>query len=182
MRRGNELRALPSHEPAEAAIDLAVLSPAWNGVVRDAAEVISTAARQALTRGLAEGGSVPQGRLELSIVLADDAEQRQLNRDWRGIDRSTNVLSFATWDPAVELPPDAPLLLGDVVLAYETVAREAEEQGKAITDHLCHLIVHGVLHLLGYDHATEREAVVMETLETSILASLGVADPYRFTM
>ena len=105
MRRGNELRALPSHEPAEAAIDLAVLSPAWDRVVKDAAEVISTAARRALTSGLAEGGSVPQGRLELCIVLADDAEQRRLNRDWRGIDRSTNVLSFATWDPAVETCP-----------------------------------------------------------------------------
>ena len=182
MRRGNELRVLPSHEPADAAIDLAVLSPVWDCVVRDAAEVISTAARRALTRGLAEGGSVPQHRLELSIMLADAAEQRRLNRDWRGIDRSTNVLSFATWDPAIELPPDAPLLLGDVVLAYETVACEAKEQGKAITDHLCHLIVHGVLHLLGYDHATEREAVVMEKLETSILTSLGVADPYRCTM
>jgi probable rRNA maturation factor len=182
MRRGNELRALPSNEPAEAAIDLAVLSPAWDRVVEDAAEVISTAARRALMRGLAEGGSVPQDRLELSIVLADDTQQRRLNRDWRRIDRSTNVLSFATWDPEVELPPDAPLLLGDVILAYETVAREAEEQGKAITDHLCHLVVHGVLHLLGYDHAGETEAVVMEKLETSILASLGVADPYRFTM
>jgi probable rRNA maturation factor len=182
MRRGNELRALPSHEPAEAAIDLAVLSPVWDRVVRDAAEVISTAARRALTSGLAEGGSVPQGRLELCIVLADDAEQRRLNRDWRGIDRSTNVLSFASWDPAIELPADAPLLLGDVILAYETVAREAEEQGKAIIDHLCHLIIHGVLHLLGYDHATEREAVTMEKLETSILASLGMADPYRFTI
>ncbi len=84
--------------------------------------------------------------------------------------------------PGAAIPPGAPLLLGDVVLAFETAAREADEQGKPLSDHLSHLIVHGVLHLLGYDHATEAEAVAMELLETSILASLGVPDPYRGTM
>jgi probable rRNA maturation factor len=92
------------------------------------------------------------------------------------------VLAFPAWEPGAEIPPGAPLLLGDVVLALETVAREAMEQGKPLADHLSHLIVHGVLHLLGYDHATEAEAVAMESLETSILASLGVPDPYRGTM
>ena len=80
------------------------------------------------------------------------------------------------------MPRDAPLLLGDVVLAFETVAREADEQDKPLADHFSHLIVHGVLHLLGYDHASDMEAVEMERLETSILAELGVADPYRGTM
>jgi probable rRNA maturation factor len=117
-------------------------------------------------------------RVELAVVLANDVEQRGLNRDWRGIDRPTNVLSFPAWEPRAPAPPGAPLLLGDVVLALETVAREAEAQGKPFADHLSHLVVHGVLHLLGYDHQTEIEAGVMETLETSILAGLGVADPY----
>ena len=106
----------------------------------------------------------------------------RLNSDWRGIDRPTNVLAFPGWDPDAPLPAEAPLLLGDVVLARETVAREAKEQGKTVTDHLGHLVVHGVLHLLGYDHAIDAEAAVMETLETAILAELGVADPYRGTM
>ncbi len=80
------------------------------------------------------------------------------------------------------MPSDAPLLLGDVMLAFETVAREADEQDKTLADHFAHLVAHGVLHLLGYDHASDMEAVTMERLETSILAELGVADPYRGTM
>jgi probable rRNA maturation factor len=114
------------------------------------------------------------GPAELSIVLTDDAEQRELNRDWRGIDKSTNVLSF----PQIE--PFAPVfgLLGDIILARETVEREAVEQGVPFSDHFTHLVVHGFLHVLGYDHIEDADALVMEGLETQILASLGVADPY----
>jgi probable rRNA maturation factor len=127
-------------------------------------------------------GIAPRTAIEIAVNLADDAVQQQLNRDWRGVDRPTNVLAFPAWVPGAPIPIGAPLLLGDVVLAFETVVREAEEQGKPLADHLSHLIVHGVLHLLGYDHATEAEAVTMESLETSILARLGVPDPYRGTM
>jgi probable rRNA maturation factor len=97
-----------------------------------------------------------------------------LNRDWRGIDKSTNVLSF----PQIE--PFAPVsgLLGDIILARETLEREAAEQGVSVEDHFTHLVVHGFLHLLGYDHMDDDEALAMEGLETQILASLGVADPY----
>jgi len=114
------------------------------------------------------------GPTELSIVLTDDAEQRVLNRDWRGIDKSTNVLSF----PQIE--PFAPVsgILGDIILARETLVREAQEQGVSLEDHFTHLVVHGFLHLLGYDHMDDDEALAMEGLETQILASLGVADPY----
>src|SRR6266436_5572043 len=112
--------------------------------------------------------------VELGVTLANDAEQRQLNRDYRGQDRSTNVLAFPAWEPGTPAPPEAPLLLGDIVLAFETIVREAIEQGKPLADHLRHLIVHGVLHLLGYDHRAQAEAVMMESLETSILAKLGV--------
>ncbi|HWV00529.1 MAG TPA: rRNA maturation RNase YbeY [Devosia sp.] len=114
------------------------------------------------------------GPAELSIVLTGDAEQRVLNRDWRGIDKSTNVLSF----PQIE--PFGPVsgLIGDIILARETLEREADEQGVSFEDHFTHLVVHGFLHLLGYDHIKDDEALVMEGLETQILASLGVADPY----
>lgn len=122
---------------------------------------------------------LPDGVVELSIVLADDETVRGLNRDWRGKDQPTNVLSFAALDdedaPIVE---GAPLLLGDVILAFETCAAEAAEQDKPLADHFSHLVVHGVLHLLGYDHMDDDEAEEMESLETTLLAALGVPDPY----
>lgn len=116
--------------------------------------------------------------LEISLVFTDDAEQRVLNRDWRGKDRSTNVLSFPNMDDDGPAVPGLPRLLGDVVLARETVTREAREQGKTLTDHTTHLLVHGTLHLLGYDHEAAEEAAEMEALERVVLERLGVADPY----
>jgi probable rRNA maturation factor len=123
-----------------------------------------------------------QERLELAIVLADIGLQQRLNRDYRGVDEATNVLAFPAWEPGTHAPAGAPILLGDVVLALETVAREASEHYKPIADHLRHLVVHGVLHLLGYDHMTPTEAAVMEGLERLILVELGVPDPYRDPM
>jgi probable rRNA maturation factor len=111
---------------------------------------------------------------EVTLVLSDDAEMRTLNRTWRGKDAPTNVLSF----PAGEQPGE-PRPLGDVVLAGETVLDEARQQGVAVQDHVSHLIVHGMLHLLGFDHISDEEAERMETLETEILASLNIADPYE---
>ncbi|MGQ9366261.1 rRNA maturation RNase YbeY [Azospirillum sp. ST 5-10] len=119
------------------------------------------------------------GPAELSLVLADDALVHRLNRDYRGKDKPTNVLSFALTEAEGPDPdPGAPTLLGDVVLAWETVAGEAAEQGKALGDHLAHLVVHGTLHLLGYDHEDDAEADEMERREVEVLAGLGVADPY----
>ena len=129
--------------------------------------------------GIAATGIRSPTQIELGITLTDDAHQRQLNRRYRGQDASTNVLAFRTCEPRRHAPPGVPLLLGDVVLAFETVAREADEQVKPFCDHVRHLIVHGVLHLLGYDHLREADAVIMERLETSILAKLGVPNPYR---
>ncbi len=112
----------------------------------------------------------------LTVRLSGDRAVRGLNRDFRGLDKPTNVLSFpAGASPA---PRGAPVLLGDVVIAYRTVMREAAAQGKPVRDHLLHLVVHGVLHLLGYDHGRSAAARRMETLETRILASFGIADPY----
>jgi len=106
---------------------------------------------------------------ELSLALADDATVQGLNRDYRAKDKPTNVLSF----PAAHGP-----LLGDVIVAHETLMREAVEEGIPAADHLAHLTIHGLLHLLGYDHETEADALRMEALETSILAGLGIADPH----
>jgi len=149
------------------AIEVIRHAEAWPAGLEARADAAARAA-------IAAAGAKLTGAAELSIVLTDDAEQRALNRDWRGIDKSTNVLSFP------QLAPFAPLagLLGDVVLAYETLAREAAEQQLSFADHFTHLVVHGVLHILGYDHLAEDEALVMERLETQILAALGVADPY----
>jgi probable rRNA maturation factor len=120
--------------------------------------------------------------VELGIALSDDATLRRLNRDYRGKDRPTNVLAFSALEgEAVPARPGAPVMLGDVALACETVEREAVEQGKPLGDHLCHLVVHGVLHLLGYDHETPEKAAEMETLERRVLAGLGIADPYALT-
>lgn len=125
-------------------------------------------------------GGVDRGRIaELSVVLSDDAHVRDLNRDYRGKDKPTNVLSFpAELDMDI---PGAPRMLGDIVLALETVQREALEQSKTAEAHLTHLSVHGLLHLLGYDHIEEEEAQQMEALEVRLLADLGIANPYGDT-
>lgn len=111
---------------------------------------------------------------EVSVLLSDDATIRLLNRDWRGLDKATNVLSFPTPGPLAARP-----LLGDIAVSWQTTRREADDEGKPVADHLAHLLVHGFLHLLGYDHERDSEADAMERLETSILADLGIADPYR---
>lgn len=119
------------------------------------------------------------GHAELAVMLTDDAGIRTLNNTWRGIDKPTNVLSF----PALQLeaapkPGDAPRMLGDIAIAFETTRREADAEHKPFDHHLSHLAVHGFLHLIGYDHETDAEAEAMEDLERRILARLGIPDPY----
>jgi probable rRNA maturation factor len=130
---------------------------------------------QALAAALDELGAA--GRTsEVSVLFTDDARIRELNRDWRGKDGATNVLSFPAFDVA---PGDAlPPMLGDIVIANETVAREAALEGKPFDHHLTHLVVHGFLHLLGHDHVDEHEAEAMEALERRILSRLAIPDPY----
>jgi probable rRNA maturation factor len=121
-------------------------------------------------------------RLCVSLLFADDAEVRELNRDWRGKDKPTNVLSFPMLERADLLalaPQGPPELLGDLVLALETCAREAHEKQTSLANHAAHLIVHGLLHLAGHDHELgPAEARAMEQLEIKALAQLGIADPY----
>jgi probable rRNA maturation factor len=163
-------------------IDVALACAGWTQLCPPAESLARGAAQLALARGTTALGLAWQGAVELGITLADAANQRQLNRNYRGLDAPTNVLAFPVWEPGTRLPPGAPVLLGDVVLALEIVTQEAAEQKKPLADHLVHLTVHGVLHLLGYDHLTQPEAATMESLERSILAELGVPDPYCATM
>ena len=116
---------------------------------------------------------------ELAVMLTDDAGIRTLNRNWRGIDKPTNVLSFPTLQPTGSGGPDeAPRMLGDIAIAYETMRREADDEQKPFDHHLSHLAIHGFLHLMGYDHETDDDAEAMESLEQEILAQLGIPDPY----
>lgn len=149
-------------------LDIIVEAQAWNAL-----RGVKPALRRAIS---AAAAPMRLDEAELAIVLTDDAAIRELNRRWRGRDRPTNVLSFPTHGLAP--PGSGPRPLGDVVIAYETMAREAREQGLPLTHHLTHLAVHGFLHLLGYDHESDTEAETMEQLERDILARLDVPDPY----
>lgn len=131
---------------------------------------------RAVTAALAVEKDQLNGPAELSVLLSDDDSVRALNRDWRGKDKPTNVLSFPADTPNL---PGMPCLLGDIVFARETVEREAVAQNKTVEAHLMHLAVHGFLHLLGYDHETPSEAEEMEAREIDILATLDVANPYQ---
>ncbi|WP_460020141.1 rRNA maturation RNase YbeY [Magnetospira thiophila] len=117
-----------------------------------------------------------QEPVEAALVLADDATVQGLNRDYRGQDKPTNVLSFA--DLGEDQAGEVARLLGDVVVALETTVHEAADQGKSLSDHFSHLVVHGMLHLLNYDHLSDDDAEHMEQKERAILAGLGIADPY----
>lgn len=143
-------------------IEVEIDEPAWSKALPDVAAVVERAASLAL--GDVEGDVV--------VLLADDAHVRQINAQFRQRNRPTNVLSF----PA---PESARPHLGDLILAHGVCAAEATEQGKSLSDHLSHLTIHGVLHLLGHDHEIDDEAETMEAEERRLLASLGIADPYR---
>ncbi len=150
------------------AIDIAVDEPRW----KELGDLEALAA-QCFEAALRESQKKPAGGAEVSLLFCDDARMRVLNRDFRGKDKPTNVLSF----PGPDLPEPAPVL-GDIALGYETILREAGEQRKSFTDHSRHMVVHGFLHLLGYDHETEAEASEMEAMEIRILQRLGIANPY----
>jgi probable rRNA maturation factor len=150
---------MPHHD-----ITLIIHEPRWRWRLRPYGQTVRTACAAALAGLPRKAGSV-----ELSVVLSDDAFVRQLNHKYRGKDKPTNVLSFPSGDASS---------LGDVILAFETVAQEAVAQQKTFRDHATHLIVHGVLHLLGHDHEDEREAQAMEQYEIKILKKLGVKNPY----
>jgi probable rRNA maturation factor len=165
-----------SEDPGSTSLEIAVVArdplwreaePRFEDLARRAAEAVF--GHDAPCRGL-------DGRVEASIVLADDALVRGLNRTYRRQDHPTNVLSFSN-DGQLD-GANGPRLLGDVILARETVLREARDQGKTVGAHMSHLVVHGLLHLLGFDHEEATQAEAMEALEVAILARLGIGNPY----
>ncbi len=151
-------------------VDVTIAADDWRRMLPDAEAAVRGAA-EAAWRSLD-----PAGPAEVSVLLTDDETVRQLNARHRGIDRPTNVLSFALGETAPG--PGQPSMLGDVVLAAGVVAREAAAQGKPAARHISHLVVHGMLHLLGYDHETDSQAETMEALELRVLAGLGFPNPY----
>jgi probable rRNA maturation factor len=146
----------------ELSIDVLLESPHWQKVPNAAAAV-----RKAINAAADEISS-PGG--EVAVLLTDDDAIRKLNKQWRKIDKPTNVLSFPS--------SQGTAILGDIVIAYETLMRESRDEGREFTHHLSHLAVHGFLHLMGYDHQSDSDAEAMETLESEILARLRMPDPY----
>ncbi len=160
---------------AASLVDLVIEDDRWDGL-----EIEALAARAAAAV-LAAVGRDPL-RHELALLACDDARIAELNGDFRDKPTATNVLSWPAFEGVPPLPGEGgaedPLFLGDIAIAWETCLREAEAGGLAMADHVTHLIIHGVLHLLGHDHIDEAEAEEMEAIETKTLASLGIADPY----
>lgn len=169
------MRPMPGAMPDPAEIDILIEDPRWQAVGLDT--LAAGAAAAAL--GIAGIG----GPREISILAADDARIAALNAAHRGKDGATNVLSWPAEDLAPDMPgarPNPPGLpeLGDIALAYETCAGEATAHGIPVSAHVSHLIVHGVLHLLGYDHETDADATLMESLEIKALENMGLHNPY----
>ncbi|HEX4504553.1 MAG TPA: rRNA maturation RNase YbeY [Alphaproteobacteria bacterium] len=153
----------------------------WTGALPDVAELLE----KAIALALADVDDRSR-TIEVGVRLVDDGTIQGLNRDWRGRDKPTNVLSFPMGDPApVGNPamgdPDFPWLIGDIVMSFDTMKAEAERDGKPLEHHLVHLAVHAALHLIGHDHEDEAEAEAMEAAEVELLANLGIPDPYAHT-
>src|SRR5882672_7908235 len=153
--------------------EVLVVADCWQ-TEPDAEAVIQRAINAA-----AEFADADVGDAELAVMLTDDSGIQTLNSNWRGIDKPTNVLSFPALQPTgTGAPDDAPRMLGDIAIAYQTTRKEADDDQKPFDHHLSHLAVHGFLHLIGYDHEKGDDAEAMETLEQEILAQLGIPDPY----
>lgn len=155
-------------------VDVDIRCGLWHEALPDVTQLCCQAAQAAAA--FAGAGQTGLTGSEISVVLADDDFVQELNNSWRHQDSPTNVLAFPASDD--ETPATEIRMLGDVVVAFQTSAREANEQGKTLNSHLAHLIVHGVLHLMGYDHMTDDDAEQMEGLEITILSRMGIRNPY----
>ena len=173
--------SLAAADGATLKIDVIVRSRRWRQGVADVTRLCVETARRAYVVAAGDDPNAQSRDAQVSIVLTSDRAVQALNRTFRGHDQATNVLSFPVAQAPAAAPagcPPPPRLLGDVVIAFGTTAAEAAAAGKDLGDHLRHLIVHGILHVLGYDHQTEGDAAAMERLEAAILACFGVSDPY----
>lgn len=158
-------------------IDVSISEPEWSASFLDVEDIARRVTEITLRNAVLPNFLVAKD-LEISVVLANDDLVQILNREYRKMDKPTNVLSFAAIDAQEPIPTDGPFPLGDIILSYQTIDREAKEQGKFFKDHFTHMIVHGTLHLIGYDHETEDDATIMETLEIRILEKMHVQNPY----
>jgi probable rRNA maturation factor len=166
---------MPRAATVRIAVSVIVEHDAWHEAIADPLPLLRHAAAAALAQARRDRRSRSTAKPAVAVALIDDRAMRKLNRTYRGKDKPTNVLSF----PAGEAGEGKTLALGDIALALGTVKREAKAQGKTLGDHVSHLMVHAVLHLLGYDHESDPDAELMETLERKALAALGISDPYR---
>ena len=164
-RRGL-VKTAPRPRSSAPAIDIQVASPLWQA---------QPLAEPTVRAAIAAAAALSTVDGEVSILLTDDKAIRALNRDWRGIDKPTNVLSFPAPDTAAGAGAK---MLGDIVMAYETLAQECDEEGRVFLHHLAHLTVHGFLHLISYDHQTDAQADEMEGLESKIMMRMNMPDPY----
>jgi probable rRNA maturation factor len=164
----------PSRSSGTSSLEIEIVrhSDLWDSIA-----VSDDALSRAAQAAFAASSAAADEPCEATLVLTDDDEMRELNRTWRGKDASTNVLSFPAGEPFGEAHGE-PSPLGDIVLAGETVIEEAKQKSIPAADHATHLVVHGMLHLLGFDHESDADAECMEALETKVLAGLGIADPY----
>jgi probable rRNA maturation factor len=161
------MRPAAERRAAVLQIDIQTQSPLW-----EAQTLAEQTVRDAV---IAAASALPTAGGEVSIVLTDDSSIRALNRDWRGVDKPTNVLSFPA---AGHKAGEGTRLLGDIIIAYETLERECDDENRIFLHHLAHLAVHGFLHLIGYDHETDTQAEEMEGLESKIMTRLNMPDPY----
>ena len=168
-----------------ALVDITIIraAGAWPDGIEPRIEQAALAALNGAYRRQADVLHRKTAGFELSVTLSDDPDVRALNRAYRGVDKPTNVLSFAQLDEVEQRadfirPPGLPVPLGDVIIAHTTVVREAARDAGDFSDHLCHLVVHGVLHLVGFDHIYDDEAGLMESLEGEVLAEMGICNPY----
>ena len=160
-------------------MDVSFDTGGWQEACANAEELIKHAAQKAFAMGCGFFQELNEAKhVSVTIIGSNDARVHELNRDYRGKDKPTNVLSFPQLDIDEEINADIPVMLGDIILAFETTKREAVEQEKSFEAHMVHLVVHGMLHLLGYDHIDDDEAEVMEKLECDILDDLGYENPY----
>jgi len=168
---------MPSAATTRVSVSVIVEHQGWHEVIAEPLPLLRKAAVAALSQVRRARRSRATAILSVAVALIDDRAMRKLNHTYRGKDKPTNVLSFPAGEPAEGKSKRRPL--GDIAIALGTVKREAKAQGKTVDDHLMHLMVHAVLHLLGYDHESDPDAEEMEALERKALAGLGIADPYK---
>jgi len=176
----------PNPDRPELYIDIAIDEPLWDGTVKGINLVLEKTLRAAFVSGWphiqsnAVEKNCEPSMAEVSLVLTDDQAIRRLNASYRQQAKATNVLAFAALDDGdvLRMAQGAPIILGDIVIAYGVTNSEAKNKKISVSSHLCHLVVHGMLHLLGYDHLNDDDAQVMEKMETLVLKQLGINDPY----